>query len=308
MAIKARSLGNATCAATKLRFSRENQKIPYMQRLKQILLLAITLVLTAQFGDAASDVVARIALLSDPHVNRATTGMDATFKAHFEKTIDAVNSTKPDFILIAGDLTQGGKPEELLDFKAYLKKLKRPVFYVPGNHDVGHKFNSGKAEGTTTADRVAAFEKQVGPSFFAKTSSGVRIIGVNSSILGSGFEREQQMWRLLEKELAKPTRKPTLLFMHYPMFAKTVDEPGGVYWNVEPEPRKRLLALLKQGEVKTVLTGHLHRDLLVQQDNMTFLSTRPISFGLPRDKQPEGWTLVTMHKDGHVTWELKTLQ
>jgi 3',5'-cyclic AMP phosphodiesterase CpdA len=272
------------------------------------LFLLLTIIIFGAVSAPAAKMVARIALLSDPHVNRATNGMDATFKPHFEKTIAMVNSEKVDFVLIAGDLTQDGKPEEIDDFKNHLKKFKAPVFYAPGNHDVGHKFDSGKKDGTVTAERVEFYEKKLGPSFFAKTKSGVRIIGVNSSILGSGFERENDQWKFLEKQFAKPNRKPALLFMHYPMFVKDADEPGGVYWNVEPAPRAQLLNLLKQGGVKTVLTGHLHKDLVNRHDGMLLLSTRPISFGLPRDQQPEGWTLVTMFANGEATYELKAIE
>ena len=279
-----------------------------MRRLINASSLLIAIICIIVCPGSYAKTLPRIALLSDPHVNRATNGTDATFRAHFEKTIADVNAQKVDLAVITGDLTQGGKHEELKDFKAMIKKLNCPVFYVPGNHDVGHKFNSGAKNGTVTIDRVAAFEKELGPSFYAKDKAGVRLIGVDSSLFGSGFDREKQMWQFLEKELSKRSRKPTVLFMHYPLFVKNVDEPGGVYWNVEPEPRKRLLALLEQGGVKTVLTGHLHKDLVNHHNGILFISTRPISFGIPRDKQPEGWTLVTLHNSAEATYELRKIE
>ncbi len=250
--------------------------------------------------------MARVALLSDPHVNRDTNGMNATFKPHFEKTIADVNAANVNLVLIAGDLTQSGKPEEMDDFKAHLKKIKAPVYYVPGNHDVGHKFNSGKNEGTVTAERVEAYEKKLGPSFFVKKKSGIRIIGLNSSILGSGFESEEKMWNLFQKEMSKRP-VPTIVFQHYPLFTKNVSEAGGVYFNVEPEPRHRLLNQLKQGGVKIFLSGHLHHEQKYEQDGILLFSTAPISFGLPKGKQPEGWTLVTIFKDGNAKTEFQII-
>src|SRR4051794_6933303 len=138
-------------------------------------------------------------------------------------------------------------------FFAKIKKLTPPVFYVPGNHDVGNKIIPGKG-GTVTEERVAQFEKKLGPSFFAKTAAGVRVIGINAPILGSGFAREKQMWSFLEKELAQPSQAPSIVFSHYPAFTKEADEGGGDYWNMEPAPRKHLLALLKSGGVKTMLS------------------------------------------------------
>lgn len=271
-----------------------------MKRIFFGVLLILTALCSLNAAEPANKVLARIALLSDPHVNRRTNGMDSTFKKHFEDTIQQVNAEKVDCVLITGDLTQGGMPDEMDDFKAHLKKFKAPVSYVPGNHDVGHKFNSGKAEGTVTPERVAAFEEKLGPSFFAKTQSGIRVIGINAPLLGSGFERESAMWKMLEKELSRSTRKPTLLFSHYPLFVGTAEEPGGVYWNVEPAPRKRLLDLMDKAGVKLFLSGHLHRELVNRSGDRLFFSTGPISFGLPKGKQKEGWTLVTLYGDGKV--------
>jgi 3',5'-cyclic AMP phosphodiesterase CpdA len=256
---------------------------------------------------AEPKILARIALVSDPHVNRATNGANATFKAHFEKTIAAVNKSKVDFVLIAGDLTQSGAVDEMSDFKKQIKKFHAPVWFVPGNHDVGHKFNSGKSEGTVTPERVELYEKKLGASFFMQKKSGVRVIGINSSLLGSGFERENAQWKFLEKEFAKPIRTPTILFMHYPPFLKTTDEPGGHYYNIEPEPRRRLLALLKQGGVKTVLTGHLHRQLINRNEGILFLTTPPVSFGLPKGS-PEGWTLISLQVEGEAKWEFQNIE
>jgi hypothetical protein len=126
----------------------------------------------------------------------------------------------------------------------------------------------------------------------------VRLIGVNSPILGSGIPLEEKMWTFLDHELAAPSPEPTIVFMHYPLFVRSADEPGGEYWNIEPAPRARLLALLKRGGVQLVLSGHLHRPLTHRLDGMILVSTLPVSFGLPRAIDAQGWTLVTLPGDG----------
>ncbi len=252
--------------------------------------------------------LAQVALLSDPHCNLATNGGAATYRVHFEKAIAQVNAAKVDLVLIAGDLTQSGREEEFAAFKTQLQGFQVPVWFVPGNHDVGHKFNSGHTNGTVTLERVAAFEKSLGPSWFSRTSAGVRVIGLNSSLLGSGFEREAEQWKFLERELTRPTRAPTLVFMHYPLFLKNLEEPGGQYYNTEPVPRARLYRLLQSGGVKTVLTGHTHRSLVIRRDGILFLTTPPVSFGLPQGKQAEGWTLVTVYKDGETEETFRPLE
>lgn len=234
----------------------------------------------------------RFALVSDPHVTRGTNEDQPLYRGRFERTIASVNAQHVDAVLMAGDLTQGGKADEFADYRELTAKFEAPVYAVPGNHDVGGKILPG--EKGVTAARVTDFEKTIGPTFWSKTVKGVRVLGIDSPILGSGFPIENAQWSFLEKELAKPGEGATVVLTHYPPFVDKADEPGGNYWNIEPAPRERLLALLRQGGVAAVLSGHLHRPIEHTVDGILFSTTPPVSFGLPRGKQPQGWTLVTI--------------
>jgi 3',5'-cyclic AMP phosphodiesterase CpdA len=253
-------------------------------------------------------VLARIALVSDTHTTRGTNEDQPRYRARLDQVIASVNATKVDLVLIAGDLTQNGNAEELADFKEQTSGFNAPILFVPGNHDIGNKRIRGKRdEGGLTPFRLARFEMRCGPSYFARTFERIRVIGLNSPIMGSGFAREESMWRFLQKELAQPSKTPTLVFMHYPPFTKTPNEPSD-YWNIEPEPRQHLLKLLHEGGVKTVLSGHLHRSLTNRNEGILFLTTGPVSFGLPRGKQPQGWTLVTVPETGEVHSEFRAIK
>ena len=254
-----------------------------------------------------SDMPKRIALVSDTHTNPGTNVDRARYQGYLEQVIAEVNDAKVDVVLMAGDLTEDGSPEELASFREQIKRFRAPVLFVPGNHDVGNKLIPGKG-GTVTAKRVANYEMKMGPSFFVRQLAGVRVIGINSPIFGSGFPQEQAMWKLLEKELAKPSPQPTVVFSHYPAFVKTPGEGGGDYWNIEPEPRRRLLALLQQGGVRAMLTGHLHRELINRHEGILYATTPPVSFGLPAGKQAEGWTLVTLPAQGEAQAEFRHIR
>lgn len=244
----------------------------------------------------------RIALVSDTHTTRSDKENKPLYKGRFDKVIAAVNAEHPDVVLIAGDLTDGGLAVQLADFKEQVKGLQGPVLLVPGNHDIGAKIAPG-IEGGVTAKRVEAFEAALGKSFYVSHQPGVRIIALNSSLYGSGLPAEAAQWDFLEKELAQPATVPTIIFEHYPPFIKTADEPGGIYWNVEPAPRQRLLDLIQRGHVAAVLTGHLHRPLVNHLNGVAYITTTAVSFGLPADKQPQGWTMVTITPQGEVTSE-----
>src|SRR5581483_6914361 len=122
-----------------------------MQRFVAICFLCLPLCCLA----ANENPVATIALLSDPHETGHT---NDEYARHFEKAIAQVNKAAVDFVLVTGDLSNGGQPEQLREFRSRTRKLKAPVYYVPGNHDVGHKMNSGKTNGFVTAEKVKTYE------------------------------------------------------------------------------------------------------------------------------------------------------
>jgi 3',5'-cyclic AMP phosphodiesterase CpdA len=218
-----------------------------------------------------------------------------------------INQAKVDLVLIAGDLTDGGTREQMALFKRKVKQLKAPVLFVAGNHDVG-MVGDGTVKKSITPEKVRRFSQELGPNWFAREKAGVRIVGINSCLFGSGFKEEEAQWSFLAKELAKPRAKPTFLLEHYPLFIKTPDEPRRSTWNVQPEQRKRLLALVEQGGVRTVLTGHLHYPITNRLDGILFLGNTTTAFGLPRGKQPEGWMLLSVPREGEVQFEFRKLE
>ncbi len=280
----------------------------------------------------------RIALLSDTHTVCNSSDPDRRlYKGRFDRAIAQVNAANVDLVLIAGDLTNDGARDEAEDFQSQAKSLSPPVHCVPGNHDVGDKHRSEKPGEGATSKRVAQFEKRIGPNCWTirvrplvgsaaahpeptpedvraavrrAGLSNVRVIGINASILGSGLPEETLQWTFLEKELQRSRTPRTLLLSHYPPFLQTPDEPGDPYWNVEPEPRARLLALLQQPKARVVgiLSGHLHRSNDVSLGNIRLVTTPPIAFGLPPGVQPEGWTLVTIPSRGGIRTEFQPLQ
>ena len=258
-------------------------------------------------GSATNGIVARIAFVSDTHINLRTNESEMAYNRRFDQTIAEINAAKVDLVLIGGDLTDGGTREQMALFKRKVKQLKAPVLFVPGNHDVG-VVGIGDIKTSITPQKVRLFAKELGPNWFVREKAGVRVVGINSCLFGSGFKEEEDQWKFLEKELAKPHAKPTFLLEHYPLFILTADEPRLSTRNVQPELRKRLLALVKQGGVRTVLTGHLHLLFTNRLDGILFLGNATTAYGLPRGMQPEGWMLLTVPREGEVQFEFRELK
>ena len=256
----------------------------------------------------------RIALLSDTHTNRRAPYTDeAAYRGRLDTAIAQINAARVDAVLIAGDLTEDARPEEMDDFAAQVRGFAAPVRWVPGNHDVGGKKLATRPGVAVTSVRVDQFEKRLGPSWWSASigsANRVRVIGVNASLLGSGLPEESAQWTFLEKELGRARAPRTLLLMHYPPFVSSPDEPGGDYWNIEPAPRARLIALILQPRARVVgvLSGHLHRWNDTRLGSIRMLTTPPISFGIPAGPQAEGWTLLTVTPGGGLEAEVRPLR
>ena len=146
----------------------------------------------------------RIALLSDTHTVCISPDLDRRlYKGRFDRAIAQVNAANVDLVLIAGDLTNDGKRDEVKAFRSQVKSLSSPVCCVPGNHDVGDKHRAEKpGEGATYAPKltrdagridwtrdVADIERQVRafdpwPGTF--TTAGGAVLKILSAAIGTG--------------------------------------------------------------------------------------------------------------------------
>jgi 3',5'-cyclic AMP phosphodiesterase CpdA len=122
------------------------------------------------------------------------------------------------------------------------------------------------------------------------------------------LECEREQWKFIDTEMAKTNDKLKIVFMHYPLFVTNATEPGGGYWNIEPDARQRLLKLFERAKIKAVLSGHLHKPFTNHYDGMLLLGAPAISFGFPRNAKTEGWILVRLWKDREPTFELRALE
>ena len=104
---------------------------------------------------------------------------------------------QPDFVIHTGDVSQLSRPEEFDDAEQMLKELGRPVFFVPGEHDMLDE-GQGKAY-------LARYGKGTkGAGWYSFDASGVHFIGlVNVVDLKAGglgnLGNEQLEW--LEDDL-----------------------------------------------------------------------------------------------------------
>lgn len=201
----------------------------------------------------------RVALFSDTHLSHNPERPGPLYRQRPDTVITAVNASGVDLVLFAGDLTDRALPEDIATALEQMRRFAAPVHYVAGNHDVGDKLSVRGANPITGAS-LDAYEARIGPAFFVERFNGLRVIGVTASLFNSGLPREEEQWEFLEELTQSFTPGTTILLTHYPPFVEAPDEPPD-QWNMDLVPRNRLLALLQQGSVSAVLSGHIHRPL-----------------------------------------------
>ncbi|MCX6334424.1 MAG: metallophosphoesterase [Bacteroidia bacterium] len=208
----------------------------------------------------------------------------------YEKAVEKINNLKPDFVVITGDFVHNSEsPEQIAEFKRITALIdpKIPVYYTPGNHDLGQ---------TPDEASLRNYQKNYGNDRFSFTHKGSFFIGFNSSFIKAKLaEPEQEQYNWLVKKLKKSQKaQHIILFCHYPVFIKTVDEPT-TYSNIDPDYRKKYLDLFNNNNVEAVFSGHYHNNSLATYGNTQLVTTSAV--GKPLGTAPSGMRIVKVYSN-----------
>ncbi len=208
----------------------------------------------------------RFAVLADSHFHthngpaQAEWASDQSFNVRNAAAVRMVNQAGPRFVVHLGDIPHPlpGSVEHdgALDVAATTyARLVAPALFVPGNHDVGDKPHPWAPAPSVSAEKHESFIKRWGPAWWAVEREGLRLIGIDTPVLNSGLPLEAEQWEWLERVLVPGPR--TFVFLHYPPFLLSPDEPEH-YDNLAEPARARLLGLLQSASVEAVFCGHVH--------------------------------------------------
>jgi Icc protein len=156
---------------------------------------------------------------------------------------------RPDAIVFTGDLADLGEAGAYTELRALVdpvaERLGSRVFWVMGNHDDRASFRAGLLDQIGDAapvDSVAELD-------------GLRIVTLDSSVPGhhhGELRAEQLAW--LSDVLATPAPLGTILAMHHPPVPSVLPLAA----SVELRDQRRLAAVLRGTDVRTIIAGHLH--------------------------------------------------
>ena len=201
--------------------------------------------------------IIRVAAVGDLHCSKASQGVFQPLFAHITEMAD--------ILLLAGDLTDLGQPDEARVLAKELAVMRAPVAAVLGNHD----FESGKA------DEVRQILTEAGVTLLDGDACEVRGIGIAGvKGFGGGFgHRALSPWGedtikifvreavdealKLERALARLRTNRLVALMHYAPIADTVDgEPLEIFPFLGSS---RLEEPLGRYPVSLAVHAHAHR-------------------------------------------------
>ncbi|WIX32458.1 phosphodiesterase [Salinicola sp. JS01] len=160
---------------------------------------------------------------------------------------------RPDVVLISGDLTDFGRPEEYATLAEQLAPLAIPWYLIPGNHDDRQALRAAFPTHDYLGGPNQAFIQYVVERF------PLRLIGLDTLVPGESRGElctERLDW--LADRLAEQPERPTLIFMHHPPFATGIGHMDAIGLS----GRDALAALVRTyPNVERIVCGHVHRTL-----------------------------------------------
>jgi 3',5'-cyclic AMP phosphodiesterase CpdA len=249
------------------------------------------------------------AIISDLHIALPHTIWQHPSRVHrvelaipaLETVLDQLSHQSLDFLLIPGDLTQHGEPENHRWLANRLAQLPYPVYVIPGNHDIP----VAQADGTSIAPAdFPAYYQGLGYRdstqlyYTCELAPGVQLIALNSNMFNAAgqqigrLDATQLTW--LEEVLANAQGQFIIVMVHHNLLDHIPEQsqhPIGRRYILENAVDVR--SLLTQAKVQLVFTGHLHIQDIAQVDCLVDITTGSLI------SYPHPYRIARLSKDDH---------
>ncbi|MBE7709112.1 MAG: hypothetical protein E7Z93_01550 [Cyanobacteria bacterium SIG32] len=200
-----------------------------------------------------------------------------------EETVKDINRLKNlSFVVFTGDNLNNPNPDDLDDFVKIINKLEVPYYIVLGDHDVAKSKNLSKDRYSEIIreNNILWLRRSWNYSFKKKGYKFLIVDGAKEVIPGSvGYYRaDTREW--LDKQLAKNSKRPVIIFQHYPIMDMKEFGTGKLKTHRTYQPEKYFEILDKYNNVLAVLSGHFHVNAEEMRNGVYHIST-PTLLGTP---------------------------
>jgi calcineurin-like phosphoesterase family protein len=161
-----------------------------------------------------------------------------------------------DFLVVAGDLTCNGAEDEFRALKTLFKKLRKPVYTLPGNHDLV----SENVESDLNYRKY--FGKGSGNYYFEHRGVGLLFLDISDGGRASVTVTEE-VGQWLEKKMSRLSiATPVIVFSHFPL------HPNTPQYAVRESDL--IFSVLDQKNVIGYISGHYHAWWSMQRNGVPF--------------------------------------
>lgn len=198
----------------------------------------------------------RIVHVSDTHLSPTHGYFDVNWDA-FRADMEVA---RPDLLVHGGDLAFNAPVVEadLADAAQRIAALGLDWLAIPGNHDIGEAPAYSRLKQPVTSERMAAWRRLVGPQWWVRDIGAWRLVGLDTSLMGSALPEEAEQVAFLAEALQGRNGRPVMVFVHMPPFDR---DPADPKWSTSVIPfpaRAGFLDACAAGGVKVINCGHLH--------------------------------------------------
>jgi len=207
-------------------------------------------------------------------IHASDTHLDSVSLPRMRRLQALVDSIRPDFVLITGDLVRDAlrvsDTVATARYELFLRergRISRPVWTVPGNHEL---FGIERQRSHVSADHPlyarAMYRHYLGPDYYSFNYGGVHFVGLNTEDYDDqwyyGHVDSLQLAWLREDLALVPAATPVVTFNHIPFF--TAVEMINGYRDEPPAPTLITVGgktsfrhvVSNAGELLTLLRGH----------------------------------------------------
>jgi DNA repair exonuclease SbcCD nuclease subunit len=253
-------------------------------------------------GDRDDRVV--IAQISDTHLGDRHAPHAAD---NLKQAVNMINDRHPDAVILSGDI--GENPQAWDEARSILKKLKSPLYYVPGNHDVHSK-------------DVERYRKVFGKDYYEFQVKYVTFVVIDSQLLGNydvydaksppalPAETEEESGPMLSwlnglQEEHRASKQVVVGVQHIPVFHDGKFPDPKPYWVVSEPYRSKEMKALRQLGIQHMLVGHWHNARVFDREGITWHEA-PATSWLPWGGEL-GFTIHSISPNGNVQTEFVAL-
>lgn len=222
----------------------------------------------------------RFAFFTDLHV---LPGGESSVQ--LQDIVTEINTSEIQFVIVAGDISNQGSDEELLNVKTILDKLIVPYYIIPGNHEMNWSESAGHTFNKLWGDDKFLFRK--GNKLFAGLNTGPFMR------MGDGHIKQEDInW--LQRQLDEHMQDGTqlLFFAHYPL-AEGLDQ-----WF-------KITDILNEYEHVIAFCGHGHRQQLLNFDGIPGIMGRSMVY---RGENIPGYNIIELRNDSIFVFDKETGQ